>query len=423
MSSCACIDSAIVGWFGVRSILFGGSSRSGPPEKRLPATARAAKAAARGQASAMSRESILKDIGQVNVAVIHDWLTGMRGGEVVLEAILDLFPEADLYTLLHNEGSVSEKIARRRIVTSFVDRLPFKKTRYRHYLPLFPTAIESFDLHGYDLVISSSHCVARGVIVPPGVPHLSYLHSPMRYVWDMYQEYFPRTGFANRFVIPFFANYLRMWDAAATPRVDRYTCNSAFVAERIRRYYGARATVIHPPCIESEKSVQPGKKRDDFYLVVSALVPYKRIDLAIDAFRDLDRRLVIVGTGPEERRLKAHAPTNVEFAGRLERAQIQELYGRARALIFPGEEDFGIVPVEAQARGCPVIAYARGGALETVRRNRTGVFFDEQNAGALRRAVQDSEQKNFPVRNFRENARRFTRAAFQRKLVHDAFRT
>ncbi|MDH5656959.1 MAG: glycosyltransferase, partial [Spirochaetia bacterium] len=222
------------------------------------------------------------------VAVVHDWLTGMRGGEVVLEAILDIFPDADLYTLLYNRGSVSKKISGRNIYTTFIDRLPFKKKKYRHYLPLFPTAIETFDFHGYDLVVSSSHCVARGVIVPPGIPHLCFFHSPMRYVWDMFHDYFPGKGFTNRFIIPFFANYLRMWDAAASPRVDSYISNSSFVSTRIRRYYGKDSNVVFPPCIEDSHKVPRSETRGDYYLVVSAMVPYKRVDLAVEAFRGME---------------------------------------------------------------------------------------------------------------------------------------
>lgn len=350
------------------------------------------------------------------VAVVHDWLTGMRGGEVVLEAILDLFPDADLFTLLHNRGSVSETIESRKITTSFIDTLPFKKTKYRHYLPLFPTAIERFDFHGYDLVVSSSHCVARGVIVPPGVPHVSFFHSPMRYVWDMFYEYFPATGCINKMVIPFFAGYLRMWDASCAPRVDRYVANSAFVAERIRRFYGRKAIVVPPPCIDEMSDVPDRVTSGDFYLVVSALVPYKRIDLAIDAFRDFDRKLIVAGNGPELNRLKKRAGGAVEFRTGLSRTAINDLYRSAKALIFPGVEDFGIVPVEAQAQGCPVIAYGVGGALETVVENKTGVFFYEQTPEALREAVLKSETVKFRKKEFQTNITRFTKRIFLRSL-------
>ena len=357
------------------------------------------------------------DASGKKIAVIHDWLTGMRGGEVVLEAILELFPDADLFTLIHNRGSVSEFIENRTIHTSFVDRFPFKKTKYRHYLPFFPAAIELFNLQGYDLVVSSSHCVARGVIVPPDVPHVSFLHSPMRYVWDMYHDYFPPRGFLNRFVIPFFASRLRTWDAASADRADHYVSNSRFVASRIERYYGKKAEVAHPPCVLEDVKVPTERKPSDYYLVLSALVPYKRVDLAIEAFRGLDRKLLIAGTGPELDRLKAMAPENVSFAGRVSDEALEVLYREARGLIFPGLEDFGIVPVEAQARGCPVIAYGRGGALETIVENRTGVFFPEQTPEALREAIQHHESITYRRNDFQKNVLRFTKKNFQKGLL------
>ncbi|MCB1308441.1 MAG: glycosyltransferase [Leptospiraceae bacterium] len=355
----------------------------------------------------------------MKVAVVHDWLTGMRGGEVVLEAILRLVPNADLFTLMYNPGTVSDLIANRKIHTSFIDRLPFKSKRYRHYLPLFPLAIEQFDFHGYDLIISSSHCVARGVIPPPGVKHLSYFHSPMRYVWDMYAEYFPRRGLLNRTVIPFFAHYLRMWDVSTRDRVDQYTCNSAFVAERIRLYYGKQARVIPPPCLDKVPDRIPAApdERENFYLIVSAFVPYKRIDLAVEAFRGLpDRRLVVVGDGPEAGRLRKLAPENVSFPGRVSRNEILRLYSRARGLLFPGVEDFGIVPVEAQSYGCPVIAFGRGGSLETVVDGRTGVFFKAQTVDAIQDAVLRNEEIRYRASDFRLSVARFTSDNFKKAM-------
>ncbi|MCE9596397.1 MAG: glycosyltransferase [Spirochaetia bacterium] len=360
---------------------------------------------------------------KLRVAVVHDWLTGMRGGEAVLEGILKLYPDADLFTLLHNKGSVSEFIENRVIRTSFIDRLPFKKSSYRNYLPLFPTAIETFEFRNYDLVISSSHCVAKGVLVPPGVPHICFVHSPMRYVWDMTGDYFPYTnmdgspgGFFSRWVFPFFANYLRMWDSASAPRVDRYICNSQFVAERLRRYYGMPAGVVHPPCFASAPRI-PKSQREDFFLVVSALVPYKRIDLALDAFKHLgpDFKLKIVGKGPELKRLKTQAPTNVEFLGSVSREEISRLYASAKGLIFPGVEDFGIVPVEAQYYGCPVVALAKGGALETVTA-KTGIFFNEQSIESLSEAVRRCADNKFIPADFQKNVSHFSEAVFLTKM-------
>ncbi|MEQ8352647.1 MAG: glycosyltransferase [Leptospiraceae bacterium] len=356
------------------------------------------------------------------VAVIHDWLTGMRGGEVVLEAILEQFPDAELFTLLHVPGSCSELIEKRPIHTSFIQKFPFKKKLYRHYLPFFPTAIEEFDFHGFDLVISSSHCVAKSVIVPPDVAHVSFVHSPMRYVWDMYRQYFPGKGLVQKLLIPFFANYLRTWDAASAHRVDDYMSNSAFVANRIRRFYGRSATVVHPPCLEIAPRAKDipdpeGSQREDFYLVLSALVPYKRIDLAVQAFNDSGRKLVIAGRGPEEKKLRAMASPNIQFMGHVEHSEIRELYSRARGLIFPGVEDFGIVPVEAQAAGCPILALGRGGALETVVNNRTGVFFSEETSASLNEAVSRRESIRFRTADFANSTARFTLAAFQQGLA------
>ena len=400
------------------------------------------------------RGKLMQGTRKTRVAVVHDWLTGMRGGEAVLEAILDIYPDADLFTLLHNRGTVSEFIENRKITTSFIDRLPFKSKKYRWYLPLFPTAIELFDFHNYELIVSSSHCVARGILPPPHVPHVCYFHSPMRYVWDLYHQYFPPRGLANRFVIPFFANYLRMWDAAARDRVDSYICNSAFVAERIRRYYGKPAVVIPPPCVTDRSAIQiaPFSEREDFYLIVSAFVPYKRLDLAIAACRARGSRLKIVGNGPEEKNLRRIASDRVadgtrggaiEFLGHVSRADIESLYAKASALLFPGEEDFGIVPVEAQARGCPVIAYGSGGALETVLApaatagtqkigakaksrgagGRTGVFFSEQSVDSLVRAMDEHEKNRYRPEDFQRNVVRFTAGEFRRKLAAEIDKT
>lgn len=346
------------------------------------------------------------------VAVVHDWMTGMRGGEVVLEAILELFPQAEIFTLLHNPGSMSQQIERRTIHTSFINRIPGKKKGYRRLLPLFPTAIEKFDFHGFDLVVSSSHCVASGVIVPPDVPHISFVHSPMRYVWDMYYDYFPDRGLINRFVVPLFANYLRMWDAASASRVDEYVSNSRFVAKRIQRFYGKQATVIHPPCVSNDVQVPSNNPREDFYLVAGALVPYKKVELAIQATGMIQRPLIIAGDGPEKEKLMKIAGPNVSFLGYVSDEKMEELFDRAKALLFPGLEDFGILPVEAQARGCPVIAYGRGGALETILPGKTGMFFEEQTPESLSRAILEAESRTFQKKDFQSHVKRFTHAQF-----------
>lgn len=360
----------------------------------------------------------------MKVALIHDWLTGMRGGEKCLEIFCELFPMADLYTLLHLKGTVSPVIENRRIETSFIQRLPFVARRYRHYLPLFPTATEQFDLRDYDLILSSSHCVAKGVVTHPGTRHICYCHTPMRYVWSMYQDYFGagRVGRLQKVVISLSSNYLRMWDVISANRVDDFIANSAHVKKRIERYYRRDAAVIHPP-VETQNTFL-STQSDDYYLIVSALVPYKRIDLAIHAFNHLQKRLVIVGQGSEEKRLKKMARSNIEFVGWAAGEQLAAYYANCRALIFPGEEDFGIVPLEAQAYGKPVIALGRGGALETVRgiqapgtaKNHTGVFFERPDAMALKQTVEYFETLSFSPEFIRAHALNFDREIFRQKI-------
>ena len=351
-------------------------------------------------------------------ALVHDWLTGMRGGEKVLEVFCELFPDAPIYTLLHVPGSVSPIIERHRIETSFVQRLPKVATTYRHYLPLFPTAIESFNFAGYDLILSSSHCVAKGVIPHAGTKHISYVHTPMRYVYEMYDQYFgpQHMGRLKRCIIPFFANYLRMWDVATAGRVDHFVANSENVRRRIQRHYRRDATVIWAP-VDTQR-LTLSEKSDDYYLVVSALVPYKRVDLAVAAAAKLGRRLVIVGMGPERSALEKLAGPNVKFLGWQSDEQVRDWYAGCRALLFPGEEDFGIVPLETQACGKPVIAFGRGGALETVADGETGLFFAEHTVGALAAAMTRLEQQRdrFVPAKIRAHAMKFDRAVFKQRM-------
>lgn len=362
----------------------------------------------------------------MRVAIVHDWLTGMRGGEKVLEVLCELFPEADLYTLLHIRGTASETIERMKIYTSFIQRLPFAKTRYRFYLPLMPTAIEKFNLNCYDLIISSSHCVAKGLIPAPESCHISYVLTPMRYVWDLYDDYFARAGFFSRRLIPFFANYLRTWDVVSSARVDAFVAISTYVAMRIRKYYRREAQVIHPP-VDTEKFRPSGRPPENFYLIVSALVPYKRVDLAVAAFNKLNLPLRIIGTGPEEKRLRKLAKKNVEFLGWQPDEFISEQYANCKALIFPGKEDFGIVPVEAMASGRPVIAYGRGGVTDTVIPLRdgtacqppTGVLFESQSVECLCEAVRffGNNSDKFEPGALRNHAMKFDRKIFKRKIA------
>ena len=345
------------------------------------------------------------------VALIHDWLNGMRGGEKVLEGLCEQYPEADIFTLFHVPGSVSPVIERHRILTSGLQRLPFARAHYRRFLPLYPTAIEQFDLDAYDLVISSSHCAAKAVVTTGRARHICYCHSPMRYAWDQFDAYFgpERVGaFASRWVYRPMLNRLARWDAATASRVGRFVANSQHVAGRIRRYYNRVATIVYPPVDTTFYHPGPTPPGQHF-LMVSALVPYKRVDMAIDACRRVGARLRIIGNGPDRARLEQQADGAVEFLGPASDEQIRGEYRSALAVLLPGEEDFGIVPVEAQACGRPVVAFARGGALETVIPGETGILFDEPTSVSLASALETAAAAHFDSDRVRAHAQRFAR--------------
>ena len=365
----------------------------------------------------------------MRVAIVHDWLYVMRGGEKVLEVFCELYPQADLYCLFHVPGSVSQTIEQMKIHTSFINRLPLARKHHRWFLPLFPTAIERFNLANYDLILSSSHCAAKGVIPPPESCHISYVLTPMRYVWDLYDDYFGRAGFFSRKLIPFFANYLRTWDVSSSARVDSFVAISTYVAKRIKKFYRRDAVVIHPP-VDTDKFNPSGKPPEDFYLAVSGLVPYKRVNLAVEAFNELGLPLRIIGTGPEEKRLRKSAKKNVRLLGWQPDSVIAQHYANCKALVFPGKEDFGIVPVEAMASGRPVIAYGRGGVEDTVVALRerapdettgmpTGVFFDEQSAASLCEAVRffEKDSERFDPAAIRKHALKFDRVTFKKNIA------
>ena len=354
----------------------------------------------------------------LRVVLVHDWLTGMRGGEKVLESLCRLFPTADLLTLVHTKGSVSPLIEGRRVHTSFVQHLPRAGRWYRQYLPFFPTAIEGFDLDDVDLVISTSHCAAKAVVPNGRALHICYCHSPMRYAWDQFESYFgrDRVGLArNTLARPILA-WLARWDRATARRVHRFIANSSYVAGRIARYYNRDAAVLYPP-VDVEFFTPDDAPPDPSYLVVSALVPYKRIDVAIRAAEQLGAPLKIVGTGPDLDRLRAVAGPNVEFAGALAPDALREAYRRSAALILPAEEDFGIAPLEAMACGRPVVAYGRGGALETVVPGVTGTLVAEQTPDAFAAAMRDVAAHPFERERLVAHARAFSVAAFERGLT------
>jgi glycosyltransferase involved in cell wall biosynthesis len=357
----------------------------------------------------------------MRVALVHDWLTGMRGGEKVLEAIAELYPDATIHTLLHVRGSVSAPLERHPARRSFVQWLPSAARRYRHYLPLFPTAIEQFDFDPYDLVISTSHCAAKSVVVPGRARHICYCHSPMRYAWDQFDSYFgpAQVGPAtSRLLRPVMARLAR-WDVATAGRVDRYVANSHYVAGRILRYYNRGSTVVYPPVDTAFYRPDPARSPEPFFLVVSALVPYKRLDVAIRACGEAGAPLTIVGKGPEEvrlRRLAQAAGASVEFAGWLEDGQIRDLYQRCQAVLMPGVEDFGMVPVEAQACGRPVVALAEGGAVESVVDGVTGVLVKDSSVAAFAAALRDVSSRPFDSAVIRRHAESFSRARFQKQF-------
>ncbi|HKH71796.1 MAG TPA: glycosyltransferase [Vicinamibacterales bacterium] len=352
----------------------------------------------------------------MRVALAHDWLTGMRGGEKVLEAICNLYPDAPLYTLVRVTGSVSAAIEAHPIHTSWVQHLPSAGRFYRHYLPLFPTAVESFDLDGFDLVISSSHCAVKGVVPRGGAVHICYCHSPMRYAWDQFDAYFGPDQVGNirsRLLRPVMARLAR-WDAATAGRVDRFVANSQYVAGRIRRYYNRASTVVYPPVDTDFFQPAADGAQVASVLVVSALVPYKRLDLAIGAARLTNVPLRIVGQGPEEARLRRVAEgAPVEFLGWRSSDEIRALYQAAGAVLLPGVEDFGIVPVEAQACGTPVVALAQGGATETIVDGVTGALVPEPSAEAFAEAITRVLGADLDAHVIRRNAERFSADVFR----------
>jgi glycosyltransferase involved in cell wall biosynthesis len=353
------------------------------------------------------------NIGQLRVALVHDWLTGMRGGEKVLEAIYELVPDAKLFTLLHVPGSVSPTLESCQTSTSLIQKLPMSATQYRRYIPIFPWVIEQFDLDCFDLVISTSHCAAKSVIPTGRARHLCYCFTPMRYAWDQFDAYFgsKRVGrIQNQLYREIFSRLAR-WDTATSGRVSRYVADSQHVAGRINRYYNRNATVVHPP-VDTDFYYPNDSDRDTYFLVVSALVPYKRIDLAIEACRRTGMPLKIVGSGPERERLQTQSGADVEFLGARSADEIRALYRSARGVLLPGEEDFGIVAVEAMSCGTPVIGLDRGGTTETIIEGISGVLVKQLTPDSFAAGITRTLASPFDTQAIRSHALRFSQSRF-----------
>ena len=369
--------------------------------------------------------SVSTELSTLRVAIVHYWFIGRAGGERIVEALAEIFPQADLFSLVADRSTLAPILQSRKLQTSFLQRVPGAKKFHRHFLFLQPLALEQFDLSDYDLVISSESGPAKGVITSSKTCHICYCHSPMRYIWDMYPEYRRSMGFLVGTLFSLTAHYIRLWDQASASRVDYFVANSRYSASRIRKYYGRESTVIHPPVEVSAGKISA--QQGEYYVAVGRLVEYKRFDLAVAACVELGRPLKIIGVGPQEKVLRRMAGPTVEFLGRISDGELRENLAGCRALLFPGEEDFGIVPVEAQSFGKPVIAYASGGVLETVRgifpnevelENPTGVFFRDKSLSGLTKAILqfESMEQEFRPETIRQHSLQFDSAIFKRHI-------
>lgn len=348
------------------------------------------------------------------VAIVHYWLVGMRGGERVLEQLLEIYPNADIFTHVYDPTAVSDVIRARKVTTTWIGKIPGAKKHYQKLLPFMPGALEELDLTGYDLVISSEAGPAKGVIAAPDALHVCYTHSPMRYLWDHYHDYMDRCGRISRMAMPHVFHRMRQWDVTSAARVDSFIANSNFIRRRIKRAWGREATVLHPPV--SVDDFRPANDVGKHYLWVSQMAPYKRADLAIEAFNKLKLPLLMIGDGGFAREAARMAGPNVTVKSRVTFKELQHAYANARALVFTPEEDFGIVPVEMNASGRPVLAFASGGALETVVDEETGLFFKEQNVDALIDGIEQMEKwmPHFEPGAAVRNARRFSPEHFKK---------
>lgn len=350
----------------------------------------------------------------MKVAIVHDWLTIYGGAESIIRILHELFPDAPIYTTVYNRENMPEDFKQMDIRSSFIQKLPFAKKKYTSYLPLMPYAFEQFDLSEYDLVISSNTSCSKGVLTGTGTLHICYCNTPMRYGWDFYHEYIRTKNPVSRFFVAWMMKGIRQWDRLSADRVDVFIANSYNVAKRIKKHYRRGSAVIYPPV--RTQLFRKSDIQEDFYLVVSRLVPYKRVDLVVQAFNELRLPLKVIGNGSEYKKIAAIAGPGVELLGRLDDDAVLEYMCRCKAFLFPGEEDFGITPIEAQACGKPVIAYGKGGALETVIENETGVFFYEQSVNAVAAAVKKSEEIEFDADVIRKHSEKFSEERFVKEL-------
>ena len=354
-------------------------------------------------------------------ALIHDWFSTYAGAEKCVESFTNIWDDFEIYSLIDFlSGTDRDKILKgKRAHTSFIQKLPFARDKYRNYLPLFPLAIEQFDLSGYDVVLSSSHAVAKGVLTHSNQLHIAYVHTPIRYAWDLYHQYLRESGLDRGLkgvLAKYFLHKIRLWDASTANRVDHYVANSRYIAYRIQKTYGKSSDVIYPPVDVDKFTLREAK--EEFYLTASRMVPYKKIDLIVEAFSQTDKKLFVIGDGPDMAKIKSKAGKNIELLGFASDETMADLMGRAKAFVFAAEEDFGITPVEAQACGTPVICFGRGGARETVRDGESGLYFMEQNAKELLAAVAKFEQNydKFEPVKIRENSLKFSRARFEAEI-------
>lgn len=354
-------------------------------------------------------------------ALIHDWFSTYAGAEKCVESFTDIWDDFEIYSLIDflSDADRDKILKGKRAHTSFIQRLPFAKDKYRNYLPLFPLAIEQFDLSDYDVVLSSSHAVAKGVLTHSNQLHIAYVHTPIRYAWDLYHQYLRESGLdrgLKGMLAKYFLHKIRLWDASTANRVDHYVANSRYIARRIKKTYGKPSYIIYPPVDVDKFTLREAK--EEFYLTASRMVPYKKIDLIVEAFSQTDKKLLVIGDGPDMAKIKSKAGKNIELLGFADDETMADLMGRAKAFVFAAEEDFGITPVEAQACGTPVICFGRGGARETVLDGESGLYFMEQNTKELLAAVAKFEQNydKFEPVKIRENSLKFSRARFEAEI-------